>query len=106
MSAARAPKEFLPLSQTNYRILESLIDGPKHGYAIIKDVDKRSGGEFELAVGNLYVALKRLLDDGLIERAEEPSVEGGRQRNTFKVSSLGEEVFQAETQRLATLLRT
>lgn len=46
-------------------ILTSLVDGPKHGYALIQDVRNFSG--IQLGPGTLYGALDRLEQLGLIE---------------------------------------
>ena len=46
-------------------VLTSLIDGPRHGYAIIKDVEAMAG--VQLAAGTLYAALSRLETFGLVE---------------------------------------
>lgn len=93
-----SPASALPLTQTTFYLLASLVDGPKHGYAISKDVEARSGDSVRLGVGNLYVALRRLLEQGLIELAGEDEVEG-RPRKTYQVSGLGAAVFRAETER-------
>lgn len=49
-------------------ILSSLADGPKHGYALTKDIELFSG--LRLAPGTLYEALSRLEGQGLIEALE------------------------------------
>jgi DNA-binding PadR family transcriptional regulator len=49
-------------------ILSSLADGPKHGYALTKDVESFAG--VRLAPGTLYEALSRLEGQGLIEALE------------------------------------
>ena len=46
-------------------ILVSLSDGPKHGYAIMQDVEHGSGRP--MGAGTLYAALARLEEQGLIE---------------------------------------
>jgi DNA-binding PadR family transcriptional regulator len=46
-------------------ILTSLIEGPRHGYAIIKDVHAVAG--VVLGPGTLYAALARLETLGLVE---------------------------------------
>ena len=46
-------------------ILVSLSDGPKHGYAIMQDVERGSGRP--MGAGTLYAALARLEDEGLVE---------------------------------------
>src|ERR1700734_2945730 len=49
-------------------ILSSLADGPKHGYALTKDVEEFAG--VRLAPGTLYEALARLESQGMIEALE------------------------------------
>src|SRR5882724_2117908 len=49
-------------------ILSSLADGPKHGYALTKDIEQFAG--LRLAPGTLYEALSRLEGQGLIEALE------------------------------------
>jgi DNA-binding PadR family transcriptional regulator len=49
-------------------ILSSLADGPKHGYALTKDIEAFAG--VRLAPGTLYEALARLQGQGLIEALE------------------------------------
>src|SRR3974390_1026696 len=49
-------------------ILSSLAEGPKHGYALTKDIETFAG--VRLAPGTLYEALVRLEGQGLIEALE------------------------------------
>ena len=60
-------KNPLPLTETTFFILFSLASSPKHGYSIIKEVEKLSGGRVKMAAGTLYGAIKRLVDCGWIE---------------------------------------
>jgi len=60
-------KNPLPLTETTFFILFSLASSPKHGYSIIKEVEKISGGRVKMAAGTLYGAIKRLVDCGWIE---------------------------------------
>jgi DNA-binding PadR family transcriptional regulator len=46
-------------------VLTSLAEGPKHGYAITRDVEVLAG--VRLGPGTLYGALSRLEGNGLIE---------------------------------------
>lgn len=100
----RTPGDFLPLHQTVFFILASLIGGPKHGYAISKDVEERSEGAVRIAIGNLYVSLKRLLDDGLIEPA--PDAGDDERRKVYRITGLGERVMSREIARINQLART
>jgi DNA-binding PadR family transcriptional regulator len=49
-------------------ILSSLAEGPKHGYALTKDIEEFAG--LRIAPGTLYEALARLERQGLIEALE------------------------------------
>jgi len=49
-------------------VLMSLLDGPKHGHAIIKDIDSSVG--MRLGPGTLYGALAKLEARGLVAALE------------------------------------
>ncbi len=53
-------------------ILLSLAPGPKHGYAILKEVETLSDGRVKLSTGTLYGAIERLLDQDWIRRVDDP----------------------------------
>jgi hypothetical protein len=74
-SPDRDPAGWLPLTPALLHVLLSLADGPKHGYAILKEVAERTGGRVELSTGTLYGIIKRLLADGRPDCGV-----GGRQR--------------------------
>ena len=60
--------ESKPLSEPVLLILLSLADSPRHGYALLKDIESLSRGRVRLSTGTLYGALRRLLEDRWIER--------------------------------------
>jgi DNA-binding PadR family transcriptional regulator len=101
----KTSEDFPPLAPSTFYVLASLISGPKHGYAILKDVEERSDGEVRMAIGNFYVALKRLLEQGLIEREGEGSEPMGERRKVYRITGLGEAAFDAELARLRRLVR-
>lgn len=115
-----SPTEFvdslLPLREPTFFILLSLASGeqePKHGYAIMKDVEALSRGKIRLSTGTLYEALARLLDQKLIERldetpVEEPSAENhpGKPRKTYRLTRLGRQALEADRKRMQALLET
>ena len=61
---SKAP-EFGRFAEPSLLILVSLSDGPKHGYAIMQDVEQGTGRP--MGAGTLYAALTRLEEQGLIE---------------------------------------
>jgi len=97
----------LPLTETTFLILLSLSPEPKHGYAIAKDVQALSQDRVSLSTSTLYTALKRLLEDGWIERAgEDPEPdETGRPRKVYRLTALGNQILKADTERLQSLVQ-
>ena len=53
------PSSFVPLTPAMFQVLLALADGEKHGYAIIKEVARRTGGRVRLRAGTLYTLLQR-----------------------------------------------
>jgi DNA-binding PadR family transcriptional regulator len=92
----------IPLTEPTYFILLSLSPEPKHGYAIMKDVQEISENRVILSTGTLYGALKRLLDQGWIIRMEEESA--SRDRKVYKLTEHGQRVLKDEIMRLQNLL--
>ena len=80
-------------------ILVSLSDGPKHGYAIMADVEGISG--VPLGPGTLYGALARLEQRGLIE-----SLEPVERRRPYRLTGLGATTLKAQLDGLAGFART
>lgn len=98
-------EQFLPLTETTFFLLLSLASGPRHGYAILKDVAELSAGRVVLSTGTLYGAIKRLVEQGWIERFEsEQADENGRPRKEYRLTGLGLQIFRAEYKRLQTLV--
>jgi DNA-binding PadR family transcriptional regulator len=94
-----------PITETTYFILLSLAPGPEHGYAIMKDVQKLSQGRVLLSTGTLYGALKRLLEQGWIERVDDPYAgDNGRERKAYRLTNAGQTALDGEVERLNTLL--
>jgi len=98
--------DFSPLSETTLYILVSLAHGPLHGYAIGKEVQTLSKNHVILSVSTLYTTLKRLLEDGWIERVgEDPDPDdGGRPRKVYSLTERGEFIIGMEKKRLRALL--
>ncbi len=99
----RPTEAFLPLTHVAYHVLLSLSFGARHGYGIIKDVEKRTHGEVSMEAGTLYGAIKRLRDDGLIQEEAAPA-EADARRKYYALTPFGREVLSAESLRLAELV--
>jgi DNA-binding PadR family transcriptional regulator len=105
MTAARRPDpaSFLPLTPVAFEILLALAEGGRHGYDIMLEIERRTGGRISLNPGTLYRALDRLVEQGLLDAAFQRV--GEERRRLFSLSTLGSAVAAAEAGRLADQVR-
>jgi PadR family transcriptional regulator, regulatory protein PadR len=89
----------MEIRRSTYFVLAALLDGPLHGYAIIKRASELSGGEVQLSTGTLFGALDRLVESGLVEAGEEEKVDG-RVRRSYTLTQDGHAALTAEAGRL------
>ena len=97
----------LPLNPVVFRILLVLAEGERHGYSIVKQVEREGSGQTRLEPGNLYRSLRKLLDQGVIEESDsrpDPELDDSRRRY-FRLTPLGERVVRAEAARLEQLVQ-
>ena len=92
-------ESYLPMTEAAFHVLLALADGEKHGYAIKKEVSRRTGDKVRLGPGTLYGIIKRLLLDGLV-------VESDERRRYYRLTRLGEQVAIAEARRMEELIAT
>lgn len=90
-----------PLTEPVLLILLSLAEEPRHGYSLIKDIEELSGGRVRLSTGTAYGALRRLLDDGWIERFEQKDT--SRDKQAYRLTPEGRRQLQTEVKRLEQL---
>ena len=80
-------------------LILSLLDAePRHGYAILQDVEALTSGRVRLSTGTLYGALRRLLAEGSIRRVRES--QATRDRQTYALTAGGRQLFAAEVERM------
>ena len=82
-------------SDPQFLVMASLADGPKHGHAILHDIEAMSGSR--LGPGTLYGAIGRLEKQGWIE-----PLEAEDRRRPYRLTKAGHAAFAAK---LATLQR-
>jgi len=95
--------EGLAITEPVMLILLSLAEHPRHGYSILKDVERTSSHRVMLSTGTLYGALRRLLAHGWIERFTED--ESPRDRQAYRLTSHGRRNLQMEVQRMRHLTK-
>jgi DNA-binding PadR family transcriptional regulator len=95
--------ESKPLTEPVLLILTSLASQPRHGYALIQDIEQLSGGRVRMSTGTLFGALRRLLEDGWIERFEQEDT--SRQKQAYRLTAAGKKQLQLELDRMKQLTR-
>src|SRR5215218_7190362 len=103
----RGPDEYLPLTPAMLDIVVALADDELHGYAIMQEVRRRTGGRKRLAPGTLYRSLRQMHERGLVSESEErpeADLDDGRRRY-YRLTDLGRKVAVAEIERLEGLVR-
>jgi DNA-binding PadR family transcriptional regulator len=102
----RDPISLLPLTPVLFHVLLSLSDADRHGYAIMKEVSERTGGDVTLGTGTLYGLIKRALSEGLIvESKRRPRAdEDDERRRYYRLTEFGRAVVAAEARRLEQLV--
>lgn len=89
-----------PMREPTYFVLASLLEGPLHGYGIMKRAADLSGGRVRLATGTLYTALDRLTAEGSIEVVSDEIV-NGRARRCYGLTAPGAAALRTEAARMA-----
>jgi DNA-binding PadR family transcriptional regulator len=105
-SPARAPSASPPLKPIVFHILLVLLEGERHGWGIVGEVERRAGGSLRVLPGNLYRTLREMTAAGLIVesgRRPDPGQDDGRRRY-FKATRAGREAARAEAHRLDALV--
>ena len=97
----------LPLGAPVLNVLLALGHQRRHGYGIMRAIEEKSGGAATILPGTLYTTLNRMVKSGLIEEADPPTdaPADDRRRSYYRATQFGLRVLEAETRRLATLVR-
>jgi DNA-binding PadR family transcriptional regulator len=101
------PEDLLPLTPAVFNIMLALANSEKHGYAIMLEVEANTSGQIAMGPGTLYGSIKRMLNLGLIEEADErpdPEMDDQRRRY-YRLTGMGQKVLRLEAERLASQVR-
>jgi DNA-binding PadR family transcriptional regulator len=103
---ATQPESLLPLPTATFHILMAVASDDRHGYAIIQDIEQRTGGQLRLSAGTLYRSIQRMLEQGLlVETNERPAPEmDDERRRYYRITGFGTSVARAEARRLSELV--
>ena len=97
----------MSLGRDTFEILVALAEGDRHGYSILQDIAARTEGKVRLSPSTLYSAIRRLLEDGLIEELDErpDTAHDDERRRYYRLTQHGRKVAMEEARRLQRLLK-
>ena len=106
MTKRRAAADCLPLTPAMFEVLIALADGEKHGYAVLKEVERRSDGNVTLSPGTLYAIIRRFVCDGIVAESDErpDAALDDERRRYYRLTDFGRSVAYAEARRMETAL--
>jgi DNA-binding PadR family transcriptional regulator len=90
-----------PLTPAVLHILLALSTEERHGYGIMKQVERESGGKVKMGPGTLYGSLGRMMSAGLIRESDrqiDPAMDDER-RIYYTITALGRKALEAELDR-------
>jgi DNA-binding PadR family transcriptional regulator len=107
MANQKTLDDLIPLSTTAFHMLLVLSEGERHGYALKREIARRTDGRLNLGPGALYGAINKMLRQGLIvESGDRPDAHlDDERRRYYRITSLGRKVAQAEAVRMRELVR-
>ena len=97
----------LPLSLPVFHMLLALSEGDRHGYALKREILRRTEGKLNLGSGALYGSISKMMELGLVDESDErpdPHLDDERRRY-YRITPFGRRVAQAEAVRLRQLVR-
>jgi DNA-binding PadR family transcriptional regulator len=100
-----AARDLMPLSPAFFHILLSLGEGERHGYALKREILRRTDGKLKLGPGVLYGSINKMLELGLIEESDDrpdPHLDDERRRY-YRITHFGRKVVQEEAARMREL---
>ena len=105
--ARPTPDYLTPLAPAFFHILLILAEGERHGYALKREIARRTNGKLLLGPAVLYGSIGKMLEQGLIEESEDrpdPHLDDERRRY-YRLTAFGRKVAQAEAARMEGLVR-
>jgi DNA-binding PadR family transcriptional regulator len=103
----KSADEHLPLPPAVFHMLLALCCGERHGYALKREILKRTDGKLDLGAGALYGSIARMLERGYVVESgarPDPHLDDERRRY-YRITPLGRRVALAEAQRMRELVQ-
>jgi DNA-binding PadR family transcriptional regulator len=93
------------MAPATLHILLALAGEDLHGYGIMQEVQRQSGGHYKLGPGTLYDNLQRLTAQGLVQETPRRSADDDPRRRYYHLTASGRRVLSEEISRLETVVR-
>lgn len=97
MKVEKIIASYLPMTETAFYILLSLTK-PRHGYGIIKHVEKISNHRIVLGSGTIYGTLTKMRRDGIITIFSDE-----KRKTVYEITDVGKKLMRSEIKRLKEL---
>jgi DNA-binding PadR family transcriptional regulator len=104
---SKSKKPTVRMTPTYFHILLSLVDGERHGYSLMQEIEHRTDGGIRLRPGSLYWSLSRLVEEGLIEEGDGPGNpdRNDERRRYYRLTEAGSELLAREAEVWAKITR-
>jgi DNA-binding PadR family transcriptional regulator len=96
----------VPLSTATLYILLALANEDLHGYGIIQEIARESGGSYRPGPGTLYDNLKKLMEQRLVVDAPRSTQSKDEDRRLYRLTPAGRTVLSTEIERLQSVIAT
>jgi PadR family transcriptional regulator PadR len=87
----------IPTNILTFLLLSHLAENPSYGYRMLKSLENRSNGHWELSYGTVYGALSRMETQGLIEKCPDT----GSNRKYHRITGRGREYLEEQERELS-----
>ena len=81
---------------TSLLLLSALQEEPMYGYQIMRELERRSEGYFNMTAALLYPALHRLENEGLVQSQWQQG-QGKRRRKYYTITQAGHQALAQDT---------
>lgn len=91
------------LSETEFQVVLALAGGSRHGYGILQEIPRQTGGRIRIGPGTLYGAIKRLRAAGFVTEGAAPRGAGDDARRTcyYRLTPTGRAAASEAARRMA-----
>jgi DNA-binding MarR family transcriptional regulator len=100
----RDARSLIPLTPAVFHLMLALASGERHGYALVQEVERMTGGQVRIGPGTLYRSLQRMLVEGLLVELKDGSSPDDSRRRYYRLTEFGVIVAREEARRFEALV--